>query len=102
MYICQITGKYSKQGEKLNKITVETRPMTYKHWDREAEEEWFSQGTEIVREVNACEEGVKLWDGWTPEEREAFLKHGRSATPTEYIRRARIAKHDSLALDQVG
>lgn len=99
MYKCQVTGKLSRRGdprvgefyhisdvgaksapedvrgsEKLNKIVVETRQVEYKHWDRENEEEWFSYGTEIVREINASDEGLALWNSWTPEEREAFVK----------------------------
>lgn len=96
MYKCQITGKLSRRGdprtgelfhigevkqdesvhapEKCHRIVVETRAKSYKHWDRENEEEWFSHGTEIVREVNACEEGKKLWDSWTPEQRDAWVK----------------------------
>ena len=97
MYKCQITGRFSKRGdprvgelqviddinkseemlngsEKLNKIVVETRSVEYKHWDREAEEEWFSYGTEIVKEISATDEGVRIWESWSPEKREAFLK----------------------------
>jgi hypothetical protein len=95
MYKCQVTGKYSRQGdprvgelvylhetkgedihgsEKLNKIVVETRSVQYKHWDAEAEEEWFSYGTEIVREINASEEGLALWNSWSDEDRKLFVQ----------------------------
>jgi hypothetical protein len=74
MYRCQITGRQSREGEKLNKVTVLTRAVTYKNWDKEAEEEWFSQGTEIVKELNCCEEGRLLWEGWNEEQRALFLK----------------------------
>jgi hypothetical protein len=74
MYKCQVTGKQSKLGEKLNKIVVQTRAREYKHWDRENEEEWFSHGTEIVREINATDEGLAIWNDLTPEEREEFVK----------------------------
>ena len=74
MFVCQITNKISKPGEKCHRITVETRARTYKHWDREAEEEWFTQGTEIVRELNATEAGLRMWESWNAEERAAFLK----------------------------
>ena len=53
---------------------METRAKTYKHWDPEAEESWESQGTEIVREVNATEEGERLWNSWTDEQRAAWVK----------------------------
>jgi hypothetical protein len=74
MYKCQVTGKQSKPGEKLNKIVVQTRAREYKHWDRENEEEWFSHGTEIVREINATDEGRDIWNSLTAEEREEFVK----------------------------
>jgi hypothetical protein len=71
-YRCMVTGRLSREGEKLNKIVIETRPREYKHWDREAEEEWFSHGTEIVREINASTAGLELWQSWNAEERAAF------------------------------
>lgn len=86
MYFCQVTKKFSRQGkpdteaspavagEKLNKIVIETRDVQYKHWDNEAEEEWFSYGTEIVREINACDNGVQVWNAMSPEQRVALVK----------------------------
>lgn len=102
MYRCQVTGKLSRQGdprigelyhvgdvktedgirapEKLNKIVVATRERVYTKWVKNEEtnkweEVFVAKGWEIVREINASDEGVKLWESWTPEEREAFLKH---------------------------
>jgi hypothetical protein len=72
MFLCMVTNKLSKSGEKLNKITIETRIKEYKHWDREAEEDWFSQGTEIVREVNASQAGLDRYNSWNSEEKAAF------------------------------
>lgn len=69
MFICQVTGKNSKEGEKPNRIVVQTRSKTYKHWDRENEEEWFSHGTEIVKEVNATDEGKAIWEAMTSEQK---------------------------------
>lgn len=73
MYRCMITGNYSREGEKLNKITIETRIKEYKHWDREAEEEWFTKGSEIVREIDASAAGVRVWESWNEEEKAAFV-----------------------------
>jgi hypothetical protein len=73
MYSCQITGAHSKEGDKLNKITIETRAKTYKHWDREEEMEWFTTGTEIVRELNATRAGVEVWEAMSTEEKAAFV-----------------------------
>ena len=74
MFVCGITGQQSKPGEKCHRITVETRAKTYKHWDKEAEEEWFSHGTEIVREINASEEGRDKWNALTPEQQAEWVK----------------------------
>ena len=73
MFICQVTGRQSRVSEKLNKITVETRAVTYKHWDREAEEEWFSYGTEIVKEIDASDSGLKVWESMSPEDRASHV-----------------------------
>lgn len=77
MFKCGILGKQSRSGEKCHKVIVETRPKQYRHWDYENEEEWFTQGTEIVREVSATEEGKNLWDSWTPEQHALWVKETR-------------------------
>jgi hypothetical protein len=74
MYRCAITGKNSREGDKLNRIVVETRSRIYEHKDPETEEKWFSYGTEIVREVNATDAGQELWNTWTAEQKAAFIK----------------------------
>jgi hypothetical protein len=61
-------------SEKLNKIVIETREVEYKHWDREAEEEWYSYGTEIVREINASDAGLALWNSWNEDTRKMFVR----------------------------
>jgi hypothetical protein len=73
MYKCMVTGKLSREGEKLNKITIETREKIYTHWDREAEENWESRGIEIVRELNASQAGLDRWNSWNAEEKAAFV-----------------------------
>lgn len=102
MYKCQVTGKLSRQGdprigelyhvgevkneegirapEKLNRIVVATRPRTYTKWVRNEEtNKWeeveIGQGHEIVREINASDEGLALWNSWNEGERAMFLKH---------------------------
>lgn len=90
MFICEITGKQSRAkrlervavGEEWKEIPAEkptlivaaTRAVQYKHWDHENEEHWYTNGTEIVRELRASEEGARLWNSWTDEQRAAFLK----------------------------
>lgn len=96
MFRCDITGKLSRRGdprtgelvhinefsadkddrasEKPHRIVVKTRTREYKNWDRENEEEWFSYGTEIVKEVNATDEGLAIWNRMTDEQRASFCE----------------------------
>lgn len=74
MYKCQIRNVNSQLGEKLNRLTVASRPRVYKHWDEENEEEWFTHGTEIVKEIQVSDSGLKVWEAMTVEQREEFVK----------------------------
>jgi len=60
-----ITGKTSKRGEKLNRIVVETRDRVYTEmvWedDQQVEIE-VARGWEIVKEINASDEGLKIYN----------------------------------------
>ena len=65
MFICAITGKVSKLGEKCNKIVIATREKTYKQfvWEDDVQIEIdVARGFEIVKEVNATAEGVEVWN----------------------------------------
>jgi hypothetical protein len=65
MYRCQVTNKISKPGEKLNKIIVSTREKIYtqKIWeDDELVEIEIGRGWEIVKEINATDEGVRIYN----------------------------------------
>lgn len=101
MFICQVTGKQSRQGdprigdlqytheikvedthgsEKLNRIVVATRERVYTKWVKNEETHKYEEveigrGWEIVREINASDEGLALWNSWSEDERAAFLKH---------------------------
>ena len=84
MFYCQITGRLSKQGEKLNKVVVETRERVYtKRVRNEETREWetieIGRGWEIVRELNASDAGVQEWNDMTPEERQSFLSALKAA-----------------------
>lgn len=63
MFKCEITGKMSKPGEKINKVVVETREKIYYGWRLNPEIEKMEyvvvgKGSEIVKEINASAEGV--------------------------------------------
>lgn len=74
MFICGITKKMSNPGEKVRRLVVQTRTKEYKNYDRETEENWSSFGTEIVKEVNATEEGEAMWNRLTPEQQVEVAK----------------------------
>lgn len=102
MYRCEITGKLSRRGdprigelyhidsekvredtrgsEKLNRIVVQTRERIYTRWVKNEETHKYEEveigrGWEIVREINASDEGLALWNSWTDEERQAFVEN---------------------------
>lgn len=67
MFYCQITGKLSQPGEKVNRITIETRPREYfeERYDEETDSyqlQLVGRGFEIVKEVFATKEGLALWN----------------------------------------
>ena len=66
MYKCEVFGTMSKPGQKCNKIVVETRPKVYTQKEfNEASGKWedveIGRGWEIVKEINASDEGLKFW-----------------------------------------
>jgi hypothetical protein len=64
MFRCQVLNKISKPGEKCNKVVVATREKIYtqKIWEEgELVEIEVGRGWEIVKEINATEEGVKRY-----------------------------------------
>ena len=101
MFRCQITGKLSRQGdprtgdlvvmnekseadtrapEKLNRIVVQTRQREYTQKVRNEETgKWedvvIGRGWEIVRELNATDEGVAEWEAMSEDERANFLQN---------------------------
>lgn len=79
MFKCQITNRTSKPLEKLQKVILATRNVDYNHYDDESEEEWMTSGTEIVKEVNACEEGVRIWNNFSDEQKANFVRLFRAA-----------------------
>ncbi|CAB4196719.1 hypothetical protein UFOVP1290_239 [uncultured Caudovirales phage] len=79
MYKCQVTGQFSRSGEKMNKIVVSTRSRVYKDTFRnEDTREWetvdVGYGWEIVKEITASDSGLKLWNAMSQIERDVFVK----------------------------
>jgi hypothetical protein len=79
MYRCQITNKLSKPGEPLHKVIAQTRPKTYTRWFKneethQYEERVIGKGFEPVKELSLSLEGETIWNSWTQEEKDLFLK----------------------------
>ena len=79
MFRCQVTNRMSKPGEKVNKVVLATRDRIYTAKFRNEEtNQWetveIGRGWEIVKEINACQEGVEIVNAMTPAERAAFCK----------------------------
>ena len=80
MFVCQVTGKLSTPGEKLNRIVARTRPRTYFRMEKDPETNRWSEvesghGVEIVQEIRATAEGVLEWESMTEAQRTEHLKH---------------------------
>jgi len=79
MYKCSLTGKTTKLGEKLNKVVVESREKVYSkkvfnEETRQVETLQIGTGWEIVKEIQVSEEGLNLWNSWSPEQKAAWKK----------------------------
>ena len=80
MFYCQITNHLSKPGEKPHRIVIQRRDRVYMGFVKNEETvKWeevdVGRGWEIVREINVSNEGLRLWDLWSEDERAAFIKH---------------------------
>jgi hypothetical protein len=66
MFLCEVTKKMSRHGEECCKVVVERRERVYTRHviDRENNTEFdeeIGRGWEIVKEVDATEDGAKLY-----------------------------------------
>ena len=78
MFICQVTGKISKPGEKLNRLPVVKRDKVYfKKIKNEETGKWddveVGRGWEIVREITVSDEGVVVWNNMSESQRTSLL-----------------------------
>lgn len=67
MFRCQVTGKLSKPGEKCHKIVVEKRQKVYtvkmfNELTGKFEDFEVGRGWETVKEINATEAGLAVWN----------------------------------------
>lgn len=79
MFFCNILKKTSEPGEKVFRVVVDKRERTYTRRIRDEDtNEWVTvevaRGWEIVKEVQACAEGVEAWNSLSDSEREKFAR----------------------------
>lgn len=65
MFKCQVTGRTTRAGDKLNRIVIAKRDKVYTQKIFE-NGEWVNlevgRGWEIVKEINASDEGVAIYN----------------------------------------
>lgn len=79
MFQCEVTGRMSDLGAKCNKIVVATRPRIYtKRIKNEETLRWedvqIGVGWEIVREINATDMGLRVWESMNEDRRKLLLE----------------------------
>lgn len=67
MFKCAITGRFSKPGDKVNRIVTKTRTKEYFEPRYNEDTDRYENikvgvGWEIVEEVLATDEGLKVWN----------------------------------------
>lgn len=72
MFKCEVTGKFSQPGDKINRIVVKKRPRVYHEMRLNEETERYEQvevgrGWEIEKEIIATDEGVRVWKALNPD-----------------------------------
>ncbi len=80
MFICQVLGKLSEPGEKVNKIVALKRERIYTEMRRDpdtgiVEEVDVGRGWEIVKELSATAEGLAEWNKMSEYDRAQLLRH---------------------------
>lgn len=87
MFICEITGRVTKSGEKMNRIPIVKRDRVYfKKLKNEDTGKWdeveVGRGWEIVKEISVSEEGLAKWQAMSDQQRENLVRklHSTSAS----------------------
>ena len=79
MFICEITGRVTKSGEKMNRIPIVKRDRVYfKKLKNEDTGKWdeveVGRGWEIVKEISVSEEGLAKWQAMSDQQRENLVR----------------------------
>lgn len=79
MFICEITGRVTKSGEKMNRIPIVKRNKVYfKKLKSEDTGKWgeveVGRGWEIVKEISVSEEGLAKWHAMSDQQKENLVR----------------------------
>lgn len=85
MFICEITGRVTKSGEKMNRIPIVKRNKVYfKKLKSEDTGKWgeveVGRGWEIVKEISVSEEGLAIWQAMSDQQKENLVRKLHSTT----------------------
>lgn len=77
MYKCCVTGKMTRPHAKMNRLVVQTRPKVYTEWFKE-DGEWveieIGRGYETVKEIQASDEGVRVFNEMSDLQKDELLR----------------------------
>ena len=79
MFICEITGRVTKSGEKMNRVPIVKRDRVYfKKLKNEDTGKWdeveVGRGWEIVKEISVSEEGLAKWQAMSDQQKENLVR----------------------------
>lgn len=85
MFICEITGRVTKSGEKMSRIPIVKRSKAYfKKLKNEDTGKWgeveVGRGWEIVKEISVSEEGLATWQAMSDQQKENLIRKLHSTT----------------------
>jgi len=97
MFKDQITGKFSEKGEKCHRLTVAKRSKDYYGYRLDEEQDdylWqkIGSGEEPRLEVNTTEDGIKVWESWSPEQKQSFVQSLEKASSVKVDTKRRMAR----------
>lgn len=93
MFKCEITGKFSKPGDKAIRLVTQRRERFYfevKGRQEEESDEPIGSGWEIVKEITVTLEGLRQWTESHPEDNVAVVLYADLLRAEQSRKRAAI------------
>jgi hypothetical protein len=93
MFKCEITGKFSKPGDKVIRLVTQKRERFYFEVKDRIEDEStdpIGTGWEIVKEINVTLEGLHQWVLSHPEDVDSAVRYGELFRAEQNKKRAAL------------